>query len=47
MSAPPKQPKIYHIPHLANLTSIISTGYIYSDAVMIEKGTLTTAPAFG
>jgi hypothetical protein len=42
MSAPPKQPKIYHITHLSNLESITSTGYIYSDAVMIGKGTATT-----
>jgi hypothetical protein len=42
MSAPPKQPKIYHITHLSNLESIISTGYIYSDAVMIGEGTETT-----
>ena len=38
MSAPPKRPKIYHITHYSNLESIISTGHIYSDAAMIERG---------
>jgi len=38
MSVPPQRPKIYHITHLSNLESIISTGRIYSDAVMIGKG---------
>ncbi len=42
MSAPPKQPKIYHITHLSNLPSIISAGHIYSDSIMIGKGTQTT-----
>jgi len=42
-SAPPAQPKIYHITHVDNLPSIIADGGLVSDAAMIEQGGPTTA----
>jgi hypothetical protein len=38
VSAPPPQPKIYHITHVANLKSIIADGALLSDAQMIARG---------
>jgi hypothetical protein len=38
MSQPPRNPKIYHITHVANLPSIVNDGFVYSDALMIERG---------
>lgn len=38
MSAPPPQPKIYHITHLDNLASIVQDGELESDAMMIVRG---------
>jgi hypothetical protein len=34
MSAVPASPKVYHITHVENLTSIVGSGYLRSDAVM-------------
>ncbi len=38
MSAPPPNPKIYHITHVDNLPSIITAGSISSDAQRIRQG---------
>ncbi len=35
---PPAQPKIFHITHVGNLTAIIGSGELYSDARMIRAG---------
>ena len=42
-SAPPAQPKIYHITHVDNLPSIIADDGLVSDAAMIERGGPATA----
>ncbi len=42
MSAPPFNPKIYHITHADNLPSIIATGSIGSDAQRIRQGLANT-----
>lgn len=34
----PAQPKIYHISHFANLSAIVNSGGLLSDAAMIERG---------
>lgn len=33
----PSHPKIYHIVHVDNLSSIIADGFLWSDAVMIDR----------
>jgi hypothetical protein len=38
MSNPPEKPKIYHITHIDNLSSISSAGWIESDGHRIEQG---------
>ncbi len=38
MSTPPTQPKIYHITHVDNLSSIVADGGLLSDAVIISQG---------
>jgi len=38
MPAPPAQPKIYHITHVDNLSSIIADDCLVSDAAMIARG---------
>lgn len=38
MSAPPPQPKIYHITHVDNLSHIVVDGVFLSDAGMIARG---------
>ncbi len=38
MSIPPKEPKIYHITHVDNLSNIIADQAILSDAQMIARG---------
>lgn len=38
MSEPPARPRIYHITHVDNLTSIIADRGIISDAAMIARG---------
>lgn len=38
MSIPPKEPKIYHITHVDNLSKIIAEQAILSDAQMIARG---------
>ena len=38
MTAPPANPKIYHITHIDNLPGIIDAGCIWSDARRIELG---------
>jgi len=38
MSAPPAQPKIYHITHVDNLRSILTDGGLLSDAAMVARG---------
>jgi hypothetical protein len=40
---PPARPKIYHITHVDNLTSIITNGAVLSDAAMMARG----GPAVG
>jgi ssDNA thymidine ADP-ribosyltransferase, DarT len=35
---PPASPKIYHITHVSNLPSIITTGGLISDAAIIQQG---------
>ena len=35
---PPAQPSIYHITHVKNLPSILASGGLFSDALMIEHG---------
>lgn len=37
MSTPPTNPKIYHITHVDNLPSIIDSGYLWSDAALLQK----------
>ena len=38
MEQAPAQLKIYHITHLRNLTQIVATGGLWSDAGRIERG---------
>ena len=38
MTPVPANPKIYHITHVSNLPSIISTGGLFSDAEMVTRG---------
>jgi len=38
MSAPPAQPKIYHITHVHNLPSILADNCLVSDAIMLARG---------
>jgi hypothetical protein len=38
MSAPPANPKVYHITHVDNLAAIIGDGGLVSDATMIARG---------
>jgi len=38
VTAPPDQPKIYHITHLENLRAIFAEGRLVSDRTMIERG---------
>lgn len=38
MTLPPAQPKIYHITHVGNLTSIAADGALLSDSEMIARG---------
>jgi hypothetical protein len=38
MSRPPANPKIYHITHMDNLASIVSSGQLLSDATIAVKG---------
>ena len=38
MTQTPTQPKIYHITHVNNLTSIVNDGELLSDAQMIRRG---------
>jgi hypothetical protein len=38
MTAPPTNPKIYHITHVDNLPGIVSTGRILSDAEIQHRG---------
>jgi hypothetical protein len=33
----PAQPKIFHIVHVDNLASIVADGYLWSDAVMVQR----------
>jgi hypothetical protein len=33
----PAHPKIYHIVHVDNLASIVADGYLWSDAVMVQR----------
>ena len=42
MTVPPANPKIYHITHLQNLTSILTAGSISSDARRIRLGMANT-----
>jgi hypothetical protein len=42
VSAPPSNPKIYHITHVDNLPSIIAAGSIGSDAQRIRQGLVNT-----
>lgn len=42
MSVPPKNPSIYHITHLENLTSILAAGSISSDARRIRLSMANT-----
>jgi hypothetical protein len=42
VSAPPADPKIYHITHVDNLTGIVRDGALWSDAKRIELGIDTT-----
>ena len=37
MSEPPGEPKIYHILHVDRLPSVIEDGYLWADAVVIER----------
>ncbi len=37
MSAPPTDPKIYHIVHLDHLPSILNDGFLFCDATMNER----------
>jgi hypothetical protein len=37
MPAPPAQPKIYHIVHVDRLASIVADGYLWSDAVIVQR----------
>ena len=43
MTAPPRQPKIYHITHVDNLPCIVADGCLVSDAAMIARGGPTVA----
>ena len=43
MTAPPPQPKIYHITHVDNLPDILSDGGLLSDRRMIDRGGPTQA----
>ena len=43
MIPPPVQPKIYHITHIDNLPSIVTTGYIESDRRRLEQGSGQTS----
>ncbi len=36
LNVPPEKPKLYHIVHIGNLESIVSSGFLYSDASRIE-----------
>jgi hypothetical protein len=36
--AVPRSPRLYHITHIGNLASIVSDGYIYSDAALLARG---------
>jgi hypothetical protein len=38
VSQPPSQPKIYHITHVDNLESIVGSGAIASDRMMVNRG---------
>ncbi len=38
MSAPPVQPKIFHITHVDNLASIVGDGELLPDSVMVSRG---------
>ncbi len=38
MTKPPDPMRIYHITHVKNLPSILESGCLYSDAVMISRG---------
>lgn len=38
MTSPPAKPCIYHITHVDNLESIVSDGFLISDAAMIPRG---------
>ena len=38
MSAPPSQPKIYHITHVDNLSAILKAGELLSDSEMLARG---------
>ncbi len=38
MSRPPRNPKIYHITHVDNLTDIAANGGLFSDAALLELG---------
>lgn len=41
MSAPPAQPKIYHISHVGNLPKIVADGCLFSDrAIRLRSGTV-------
>ena len=40
---PPSRPKLYHITHVGNLSSIIADGGLLSDAVMIARGAPPTS----
>jgi len=42
MSAPPVQPKIYHIAHMDRLPFIIHDGFLWSDSVMVQRNALGT-----
>ncbi len=42
MSQPPAQPKIYHIVHVDRLASIINDGCLWSDAVIVRRGSTGT-----
>jgi ssDNA thymidine ADP-ribosyltransferase, DarT len=37
MSAPPENPKIYHIVHVDRLPSIVADGHLFSDGKMIQR----------
>ena len=47
MTPPPARPKIDHITHVNNLPSILKTGGLWSDAVMLERGGPTASTGMG